>query len=153
VAELQHGLVRLSVVLVALALTLAGLALAAVWMRTGISVQRRVLESIALGACTAAILFSCTFATASWDTSESRMNSFSRADELALRQIRVPLAIELHLAPEDPRRVDLEHRALSKLRRAMPNLQVRYVSSTSIGLFEQTSAHYGEIWYDLGQRK
>jgi len=26
---------------------------------------------------------------------------------------------------------------------------VQYVSATSIGLFEQTAPHYGEIWYDL----
>jgi hypothetical protein len=68
-------------------------------------------------------------------------------------QIRQPLYVEVHLAPEDPRRFDLEHKALSKLRRVMPKLQVRYVSSTSIGLFEQTNAGYGEIWYDLGGRK
>src|SRR5262249_39687908 len=71
----------------------------------------------------------------------------------ALRHIRAPLRIEAHLAPEDPRRFDLEHQALSKLRRVMPKLQVQYVSATSIGLFEQTSAHYGEIWYDLGGSK
>ena len=35
----------------------------------------------------------------------------------------------------------------------MPRLQVHYVSATSIGLFEQTSPHYGEIWYDLGGRR
>jgi hypothetical protein len=29
---------------------------------------------------------------------------------------------------------------------------VRYVSATSIGLFEQTNAHYGEIQYELGGR-
>ncbi len=32
----------------------------------------------------------------------------------------------------------------------MPSLQVTYVSATSIGLFEQTKAGYGEIWYYLG---
>src|SRR5262249_9291929 len=72
------------------------------------------------------------------------------ADEVALKQIHQPLRIEAHLAPEDPRRVDLERRALSKLRRVMPRVQVDYVSATSIGLFEQTSAHYGEIWYEIG---
>src|SRR5207247_9745818 len=61
--------------------------------------------------------------------------------------------IEVHLAPEDPRRVDLNQRALSKLRRLMPKLHVDYVSATSIGLFEQTSPHYGEIWYELGGRR
>jgi hypothetical protein len=35
----------------------------------------------------------------------------------------------------------------------MPKVQVRYLSATSIGLFEQTSAGYGEIWYDLGGRR
>jgi hypothetical protein len=35
----------------------------------------------------------------------------------------------------------------------MPHLQVQYVSATSIGLFEQTSPHYGEIWYELGGRR
>jgi ABC-2 type transport system permease protein len=153
VAEFQHGLVRLDVVLIALALVVAGLALSAIWMRLGVAVRRRVRESIALGALAAAALFACTFVTASWDSSENRGNSFPEADEAALEQIRTPLRIEAHLAPEDPRRFDLEHRALSKLRRVMPKVQVQYVSATSIGLFEQTAPHYGEIWYDLGGRR
>lgn len=61
--------------------------------------------------------------------------------------------MEVHFAPEDPRRTDLETKTLSKLRRALPGLQVTYVSNTSTGLFEQTAAHYGEIRYDLGGRK
>ncbi len=81
------------------------------------------------------------------------MNSFSEADERALALIRRSLKIEVHLAPEDPRRVDLERQALSKLHRIMPTLQVEYVSATSIGLFEQTREHYGEVWYELGGRK
>src|SRR5438093_3383643 len=94
----------------------------------------------------------CTFATMSVDASENRMNSFPEADEVALRQIHGPLRIEAHLAPEDPRRADLERQALSKLRRVMPSVQVQYVSSTSIGLFEQTASQYGEVWYELGSR-
>jgi hypothetical protein len=35
----------------------------------------------------------------------------------------------------------------------MPSLRVQYVSATSIGLFEQTAPHYGEIWYELGGKK
>jgi len=35
----------------------------------------------------------------------------------------------------------------------MPKTRVRYVSATSIGLFEQTRPSYGEIWYDLGGRQ
>jgi ABC-2 type transport system permease protein len=153
VAEFQHGLVRLDVVLIAAALTLSGLVVAAIWMRLGMPVRRRAYESTALGALTAATLFACSFITPSWDFSENRMNSFARADEEALEHIHAPLSIEAHLAPEDPRRVDLERRALSKLRRVMPKAQVRYVSATSVGIFEQTAQHYGEIWYDLGGRR
>lgn len=150
VAQFQHGLIRLDVALIALTLIGVGVALAAIWLRLGVAVRRRVYESIAVGALAAATVFACAFVTVSWDTSEARSNSFSGADEEALRHIRTPLRIEAHLAPEDPRRLDLEHRALSKLRRVMPKLQVEYVSATSIGLFEQTGAHYGEIWYDMG---
>jgi ABC-2 type transport system permease protein len=153
VAEFQHGLIRLDVVFVALTLIVLGLALAAVWMRLGVAVRHRVYESAALGAGTAAAVFACTFLKPSWDLSESRSNSFSRADEQALRRIREPLRVEAHLAPEDPRRFDLEHRVIAKLRRVMPSVEVRYVSDTSTGLFEQTAAHYGEIRYELGERR
>ena len=153
VGEFQHALVRLDVVSIAAALIASGLVVAAIWLRLGMPLRRRAYESIALAALTAATLFACTFITPSWDFSENRMNSFARADEEALEQIHAPLSIEAHLAPEDPRRVDLERRALSKLRRVMPQAQVRYVSATSIGIFEQTSQHYGEIWYDLGGKR
>ncbi len=153
VAGFQHGLVRADVVLTALVLVCGGLGLSAVWMRLGVAVRRRVRDSIALGAIVVVALFASTFATASWDTSENRNNSFSREDEDALRQIGSPLRIEVHLAPQDPRRFDLEHRALAKLRRVMPALQVDYVSATSIGLLEQTGESYGEIRYELGGRR
>jgi ABC-2 type transport system permease protein len=153
VAEFQHGLVRLDVVLATVTLVLTGLAMAGIWLRLGVAVRRRVAESIAVCGMATLTIIACTFATVSWDTSEARSNSFSEADEDALKTIRAPLRIEAHLAPEDPRRSDLEGRALSKLRRVMPTLKVDYVSATSIGIFEQTRAHYGEIWYDLGGHK
>ncbi len=153
VAEFQHGLLRLDATLIALALIMLGLTMAAIWIRLGVSISRRVYESAALGLLGALIVFGCTFALPSWDLSESRNNSFPESDEEALRSIREPLRIEVHLAPEDPRRTDLEQHALSKLQRLMPKLKVRYISNTSIGLFEQTSAGYGEIWYTLGDRR
>src|SRR5262249_57710365 len=80
VAEFQHGLVRLDVVLIALALTALGLAVAAIWMHIGVSSRARASESVVLGALAAAIVFACTFVTPSWDLSENRMNSFPKAD-------------------------------------------------------------------------
>lgn len=153
VAAFQHGLVRLDVVLVAVTLTTIGLTLAAIWTRLGVAVNRRTSESIAVVALAAAVMFASTFATASWDASENRANSFSEGEERALEQIRSPLRIETHLAAEDPRRVDLERHAISKLRRVMPRLQVTYVAATSTGLFEQTASQYGEIWYELGGQR
>src|SRR4029079_14660793 len=63
VAEFQHGLIRLDVVLIAAALILFGLGLAAVWSRIGVAVPRRVSESLALAALTLAAAFACTFLT------------------------------------------------------------------------------------------
>ena len=114
VAEFQHGLIRMDVVLIASALIVAGLALCAIWMRLGIAVRRRAYESVALVGATAALVAMSTFATASWDLSENRGNSFPRADEEALERIQARLKIEVHLAPQDPRRSDLERRALRK---------------------------------------
>ena len=153
VSEFQHGLLRLDITVIAVVLIVAGLSLAAIWMRLGVDVSRRVYESAGLGLLAAAAIFAGTFLTATWDTSESRSNSFSEADERALRQIHQPLRIEIHLAQEDPRRIELEHEALAKLRRIMPKLQVQYVAATAIGLFEQTRPGYGEIWYDLAGRR
>jgi hypothetical protein len=154
VADFQHGLIRLDVVIIAATLTVAGLLLAAIWLRPGVAVRRRVRESLALAAlATVVVIAAASGVHASWDTSENRANSFSRAEEAALRRIRVPVRIEVHLAPEDPRRVDLERRALSKLRRVLPRLETTFVSATAIGLFEQSAAHYGEIRYDIGGRR
>jgi len=153
VAAFQHGLVRMDMVLIALTLIFGGLAVAAVWTRIGIAARRRLGESLMFGALVIVLVAASTLVNKHWDLSENRMNSFSEADERVLSQLQMPLRIEAHLAPEDPRRADLERNAASKLRRVMPHLQVEYISATSIGLFEQTSAHYGEIWYDLGGKK
>ena len=153
IAEFQHGLVRLDAVLISLAFSAAGMGLAAIGMRRGVAIRRRLRESLVLGAVTAAVVFACSFVNSTWDFSENRMNSFPRADEEALERLNAPLSMEVHLAPEDPRRADLEHKAIAKLRRVLPKVLVHYESATSIGLFEQTSPHYGEIWYEIGGRR
>lgn len=152
VAQFQHGLVRLDVVLVVVALIVTGLVVAAEWMRTGASVASRTLRSllVAVLALVGAAAFS--FVTPSVDLSENRYNSFSRSDEAALRLIASPLAIEVHLAPEDPRRYDLDRNVIVKLRRVLPGVKVTYIAATSTGLFEQASDRYGEILYTLDGR-
>jgi len=153
VANFQRGLVQLNTVLIALTIIVCGLGIGAVWMRLGLVLRKRVMTSVLIGAAGAVAIFACTFVRANWDLSESRQNSFSREDEAALRQITMPLRIEAHLAPQDGRRADLERQTLSKLRRIMPDMQINYISATSIGLFEQTAEHYGEVWYEMGGRR
>jgi ABC-type transport system involved in multi-copper enzyme maturation permease subunit len=153
VAEFQHGLVRLDVLVIAALLIGLGLGFAAIWLRLGTALRRRAHETIVLAVLTALALAVGARLRPSWDLSENRGNSFAPADEAALRTISQPLRIEAHLAPEDPRRFDLERQAMRKLRRIVPDLDVQYVSATSIGLFEQSNPHYGEIWYELGGRR
>ncbi len=152
VSQFQHGLIRLDVTLAALVLVALGLAIAGIWIRLGVTVRRRGLETAgAIVAASFAIALG-TFARANWDASENRQNSVSERDEAALKAIKAPLHIEAHFAQEDARKAELENRTLSKLRRLMPNLTVTYVARTSVGLYEQNTEHYGEIIYTLGTK-
>jgi hypothetical protein len=149
----RRGLVRLDLVLAAFAAIAASLLLAAIWMRMGVSVRRRAAESAVILCVAAVLAFASSLARPSWDVSENERNSFGESEAAILSSIATPLKIEAHLAPEDPRRFDFEKQTLSKLRRTMPHVTVEYVSTSSTGLFEQASAHYGEIWYDLGGKR
>lgn len=149
VAQFQRGLVRVDVLLAAALLIVLGLGLAVVWTRLGVPVRRKVGESLALTALVAGGLVGAASLRPTWDLSDGRINSFRRADEELLRKIQQPLRIEVHFAPEDPRRIDFERNVLSKLRRVMRHLEIVYVSKTSTGLFEQADEHYGEIWYEM----
>ena len=149
----RRGLVRLDLLLAAVVLIAVALVLAAVWMRLGVPTRRKVTESIAILSVAAALAFAASLARPSWDVSENERNSFAEPEAAILGKITLPLTIEVHLAPEDPRRFDLEKQTLSKLRRTMRNVTVEYVSGSATGLFEQASEHYGEIWYDLGGQR
>jgi len=153
VAQFQHGLVRLDLLVAAITLILAGVATAAIWMQLGRAARSRLMQTAALAVVAAVTLALSTFVPGSWDTSENRMNSFPVADERALRAIDEPLRMTVHLAPEDPRRTDLERNAIAKLRRTVRDFEVDYVANTSTGMFEQTREHYGEVHYHLGARE
>jgi hypothetical protein len=149
----RRGLVRLDLVLVALVVVTASLIVAAVWMRLGQPVARKLAESVAVLCVAAVLALAISFVRPSWDVSENERNSFSETEEALLESIVMPLKITVHLAPEDPRRFDLERQTLAKLRRTMSDVTIEYVSSTATGLFEQAREHYGEIWYELGGKR
>jgi hypothetical protein len=62
VAEMQHGLVRLDVVLVALTLIVALVWLAGIWIRLGVPVRQRTRESLVVGGAALALAAACSFA-------------------------------------------------------------------------------------------
>ena len=149
----EQGLLRLNVFVVILAFSVAGFALATIWLNTGRTWRFRLLGTASLALLLAFVAVAANGMRASWDTSENRRNSFSRANETALGQIRQPLRITVVLAPEDPRLADFEQNVLRKLRRVLPRLEVDYATTSRTGLFEKPEDHYGEIWYEMnGQR-
>ncbi len=147
----EQGLLRLNTAILMLALALAGFAIAAIWLRTGRKLSARMVRVGGLVIGVAIIVWLGSLARASWDASENRRNSFSRADEAALRQIRNPLRVTINLAAEDPRLMDYERGILNKLRRILPRLEVVYAAQSRTGLFE--GQEYGEIWYELDGRR
>jgi ABC-2 type transport system permease protein len=149
----EHGELRVATVIIMLVLSVAGLAIAAVWLREGRSSRWR---SGAVGGVVIATALACVAAAqmhASADVSEDRRNSFPRADEIALHSIDKPLHVTVYLAAEDPRLTDLERGALAKLKRTMRDVTVTYAAHSRSGLFEKPSSNYGEIWYELGGKR
>jgi hypothetical protein len=149
----EQGLLRLSTVVGMLAIIVSGFAIAAIWLHTGRTLQQRILATVSIAAVLALVMFGATRVRASWDLSENRRNSFSRADEAALRRIQEPLRVTVVLAPEDPRMMDFEQNVLRKLRRNLSRLEVVYAAQSQTGLFEEGGDHYGEIWYEMRGQK
>jgi hypothetical protein len=149
----RQGLVRFDVLLAASIIIGASLAIAALWMQLGLPMRRKLTQSVAILGVAAVLGFAVSFANPSWDVSENERNSFDEAEEALLEGITAPLNIKVYLAPEDPRRFDVERQVFSKLRRTMSNVSIEYVSGSATGLFEQAKEHYGELWYDLGGKR
>jgi hypothetical protein len=149
----EQGLLRLSTALVMVVIIVASFALAVIWLHIGHTLRRRLLLTAVLAVLPIAAAALAASVRASWDLSENRRNSFSRADEAALKQIKDPLHITVNLSPEDPRLTDFEQNILKKLRRNLGELKVDYSAGSQTGLFEGADDHYGEIWYEMRGQK
>jgi ABC-type transport system involved in multi-copper enzyme maturation permease subunit len=148
----ELGQLRLSTVIVLLAVSVGGLALAGAWLPSGRGWRFRLFGSVGVAAGVALVAWGGSLVRATWDLSENQRNSFSRADQSALREIKEPLRITVYLAPEDPRLTDLERSIIGKLRAVLPRVDVEYAAQSVSGLFEAQEDHYGEVWYELGGR-
>jgi ABC-type transport system involved in multi-copper enzyme maturation permease subunit len=148
----ERGLLRIDVVLVMLILSIFGFALAANWLHLGRSLKARIAgTAVLLILATLGVVNVLMLVRVSFDVSENRRNSFSRADERVLSSIAAPLTITVFLSSEDPRMTDFENNVLLKLRRSMDDVNVIYPLAGRSGLFEN-DARYGSIVYRLGAK-
>ena len=146
----EAGLFALPAVLGMLLGAATLLALAVVWLPPGRTVARKLALSAAVLAAAAALAPAAARVRLYADLSESRRNSFAPGDEAALRRIEGPLAIAVHLSPDDPRLADFERQVLGKLRRLVPRLSVT-VAEPPRGLLTPTGDdRYGLVLYDYG---
>lgn len=131
----------------------AGLAaLAAIWLHPGRAIASKLTWSLACVAATILALALSAQIRSEIDVTEDRRNSFPAADQRALRELREPLVITVHLAPEDPRYVDLRRNVLSKLERVLPNVTVRLAAPGQSVLGSASDKSYGNVEYVYGGR-
>ena len=132
----------------AMAAAAAGFAgLAGIWLRPGAVTRVRLARSAACVLVAALVIGAASEVRRSIDVSEDRRNSFAPADQRALATLTAPLAITVHLIPEDPRFADLQRNILTKLERAMPRVAVQLAGGAG-----ERDPRYGEVEYVYGGR-
>ena len=137
--------------LLLMAITL--LALAIVWLPPAHLTRRlRGAVAVVLAASIAALVGGRTPWAA--DVSQDGRNSFNPAEEQALKHLREPLRITVHLSPEDSRFRDLDRNVLARLRRLVPHLEVVTTVNRGGDLIGTTDEDdYGWIVYEYAGRR
>ena len=147
----EQGVLSAGLVLGIAAAILGFAALAAVWLPPGVALRRKLLRSLACIAVIAAVLGAASQIRFAVDVTEDRRNSFSRADERLLATLSGALIVTIHLAPEDPRYVDVQRAVFSKLARVLPDLSIRIAAPHAFAA-SGSDERYGEIEYRYGAR-
>jgi ABC-type transport system involved in multi-copper enzyme maturation permease subunit len=143
----EQGLLSAALVLGMCAAIVGFAALAAIWLHPGTSLHKRLARTILCVGLAGVLLAAATQLRKSSDVSEDKRNSFPAADQRALAGLKEPLIITVHLAPEDPRYVDLQRNVLSKLERIVPNVTIRLVTAGQSVVGSAGEVSYGEIEY------
>jgi ABC-type transport system involved in multi-copper enzyme maturation permease subunit len=143
----EQGLLSAALVL-GMCVAIAGFAtLAAIWLHPGTSLDKKLARTILCVGLAGLLLAMATQLRKSSDVSEDKRNSFPAADQRALADLNKPLIVTVHLAPEDPRYVDLQRNVLSKLERIVPNVTIRLVTAGQSVIGSAGEVSYGEIEY------
>ena len=148
----EQGLLSLSLLLGVAAGICSFVTLSAVWLHPGQPLKTKLIRSTICLVVAALVLGLVAQIRTSIDVSEDRRNSFPAADQRALAELREALAITVHMAPEDPRYIDLRRNVLSKLQRVMPNVTVRLATAGQTMVGSTSDASYGEIEYSYDGR-
>jgi ABC-2 type transport system permease protein len=146
----EQGLLSMGLV-AGVSIAICGFAvLAAIWLPPGTAVRQKLIYSAVCVGIAAAAAVLVTQIRTSIDVTEDRRNSFPLADARQLAKLTEPLAVTVHLAPEDPRYIDLQRNVLAKLERAMPRLSIRLASTRHTLASAAGDESYGEIEYRYG---
>jgi ABC-2 family transporter len=148
----EQGLLPLGLLLGIAGVISGFAALSAVWLHPGRPLKIKLVRSALRAIAVAAVLALATQIRTSIDVSEDQRNSFPPADQRALAELREPLLITVHLAPEDPRYVDLRRNVLAKLQRALPKVTIRLATMGQSMLGSTGDEAYGEIQYSYAGR-
>ena len=126
--------------------------LAAIWLPPGVAIRHKWRRSALCVAIVMVAIAASSQIRTMRDVSEDQRNSFSPADQAQLATMAAPLAIIVHLAPEDPRYIDLRRNVLAKLERAMPQVSIRLDTDRRSFATSAGDDAYGEIEYRYAGR-
>jgi hypothetical protein len=146
----EQGLFSVGLLVGVVGVICAFATLAGIWLPPGLALRTKLARSAACIAAAVLVLLLASQIATSFDVTEDRRNSFAHADEQALAALNEPLVVTVHLAPEDPRYVDLRRDVLSKLQRVMPNVTIRLLGGRQIFATGSTDEAYGQIELAFG---
>jgi len=126
--------------------------LAGIWLPPGVAARVKLAQSIACILATVVVVALIAQTGFSRDVTEDRRNSFPAADARVLAKLSEPLQVSVHLAPEDPRFIDLQRNVLSKLARAMPDATIRLAAARQPIATGTGDESYGQIEFTYGTR-
>jgi ABC-2 type transport system permease protein len=148
----EQGLFSAGLVLGIMAVVCGLAAVASVWLPPGIVPRIKLVRSALCVLVTVVAIVIASQIREAVDVTEDQRNSFLPADQRLLATLRLPLAVTVNLAPEDPRYVDLQRNVLAKLERAMPNVSVVFAGGRRDVARKSPDDAYGTIEYVYGNR-
>jgi hypothetical protein len=151
--QFENGLLSSNSIIYFCGLALLFFISASIWIHPGRGLLHK-LKSLAGALLVLLIVTSAAMQAPRYlDLTENHKHSFNPADVRALKKMRKPLKITIHLTREDGRLYDFEHEILAKLRRIVPHLEVVFSKTQSTGLFGAAADDkYGLIEYDYAGR-